>query len=170
MRRPLAAAFLLTICGAGISIAAETRPNPCSSAEHRAFDFWVGSWRVENPDGKLAGHNTITKSHDGCVLQENWRGRGGLTGSSLNIYDAATKRWHQTWVDSSGALLLLQGAYANNAMQLSGTHKNPDGTPGHDRITWSRLPNGRVRQIWEQSPDGKSWTVAFDGTYIPEAK
>lgn len=170
MYRSLLAVALLTLAGARIITAADEAPKPCSSAEHRAFDFWVGSWRVENPAGKLAGHNTITKLHDGCVLQESWRGQSGFTGSSLNIYDATTKRWHQTWVDSSGALLLLEGAFANDAMQLSGTHRNPDGSMGQDRITWSRLKNGRVRQLWEQSADGKSWTVAFDGTYIPEAK
>ena len=34
------------------------------------------------------------------------------------------------------------------------------------RITWERLPDGRVRQLWESSKDGgTTWTVAFDGYY-----
>jgi hypothetical protein len=34
------------------------------------------------------------------------------------------------------------------------------------RITWSQLPGGKVRQLWEASKDGgKTWTVVFDGTY-----
>jgi hypothetical protein len=35
------------------------------------------------------------------------------------------------------------------------------------RITWTPLPEGRVRQFWENSRDeGKTWSVAFDGTYV----
>ena len=39
-----------------------------------------------------------------------------------------------------------------------------------NRITWSRLEGGRVRQVWEQTADGKTWTVVFDGIYIPDVK
>ncbi len=43
------------------------------------------------------------------------------------------------------------------------------GEPGHrvlHQITWERHPDGRVRQLWQSSPDGgSSWTVVFDGTY-----
>jgi hypothetical protein len=33
------------------------------------------------------------------------------------------------------------------------------------RITWERQPDARVRQLWESSEDGVTWTVAFDGFY-----
>ncbi|MEP6678667.1 MAG: hypothetical protein ABJB78_05170 [Betaproteobacteria bacterium] len=34
------------------------------------------------------------------------------------------------------------------------------------RITWERLADGRVRQLWESSKNGgTTWTVAFDGYY-----
>jgi hypothetical protein len=34
------------------------------------------------------------------------------------------------------------------------------------RITWTRLEDGRVRQLWESTADGgKTWTIAFDGYY-----
>ncbi len=38
-------------------------------------------------------------------------------------------------------------------------------TPPIQRITWSQLDGGRVRQLWESSTDGKEWKVTFDGTY-----
>jgi len=129
----------------------------CNTVEHRAFDFWVGRWRVE-ARGKVVGHNTITKEHNGCALEEHWTGAGGLTGSSLNIYDAATKKWHQTWVDSSGTLLTIEGGIAGGAMRMGNAT---------NRITWTKLEGGRVRQVWETS-DGKAWTVVFDGVYIPD--
>lgn len=130
----------------------------CNTADHRAFDFWVGQWRVE-AKGKVAGHNSITTSHDGCVIEERWRGAGGLRGTSLNVYDAATKKWHQTWVDSNGSLLLLDGGIVDGAMRMSNAT---------NRITWRKLDGGRVQQVWEQSSDGKAWSVVFDGTYIPD--
>jgi hypothetical protein len=34
------------------------------------------------------------------------------------------------------------------------------------RISWTRLEDGRVRQLWEATTDGgKTWTIAFDGLY-----
>ena len=131
---------------------------PCTSAAHRQFDFWVGTWSVELPTGKVAGTNRITKIENGCALLEEWTGAGGMTGKSLNIYDASRKVWHQTWVDSSGTLLTLEGRFENDAMRL---------TSKTNRITWSRLSDGNVRQLWEQTTDGgKTWKVAFDGKYI----
>ncbi|MCP4663212.1 MAG: hypothetical protein GY856_48085 [bacterium] len=38
-------------------------------------------------------------------------------------------------------------------------------TPPIQRITWSPLGDGRVRQLWESSVDGQGWKVVFDGTY-----
>ncbi len=132
----------------------------CSAAEHRQFDFWLGSWSVTTPDGKPAGENVITSELKGCVLHEHWVGRGNNKGESFNIFDASSKRWHQTWVDDQGSLLVLEGVFADGKMTLVG------GTKPMNRIIWSALPNGRVRQLWETSSDsGKTWAVAFDGTY-----
>jgi hypothetical protein len=35
-----------------------------------------------------------------------------------------------------------------------------------ERISWTPLPRGDVRQLWERSADGgRTWTVIFDGRY-----
>jgi hypothetical protein len=35
-----------------------------------------------------------------------------------------------------------------------------------NRVTWSTLDDGRVRQHWENSTDqGETWTTSFDGYY-----
>jgi len=44
-------------------------PGPCSGAEYRQFDFWIGDWEVQLPDGKPAGTNRISRILDGCVIQ-----------------------------------------------------------------------------------------------------
>ena len=73
---------------------AESSPK-CGSPMHRQFDFWIGTWRVTEK-GKPAGENRIEAIDGGCVLLESWTGVGGLTGHSLNTYDASRGVWHQT--------------------------------------------------------------------------
>ena len=70
-------------------------PQICASPEFREFDFWVGSWRVSDADGKTAGDNVISLEQGGCVLVERWRSAGGGTGMSLNYYDPAAQLWKQ---------------------------------------------------------------------------
>src|SRR5439155_25384777 len=43
------------------SSAAAKRPvSPCpTDASRHRFDFWIGEWKVETPDGKPAGHSVI---------------------------------------------------------------------------------------------------------------
>jgi len=95
-------------------------------------------------------------------LLENWSGRGGFTGKSLNIYDRDDKRWHQTWVDSSGGLLMIAGGLVDKRMVLSS-----EAGGAWQRITWTPNDDGSVRQFWEASADaGKTWTVQFDGKYV----
>lgn len=140
----------------------------CKAAEQRQFDFWIGRWDVFTPDGKKAGENHIEAIDDGCVLLERWRGNGGFSGSSLNSWSAATKQWHQHWVDNQGGLLRLAGAFEGGRMVLASTEPNPKkpGSTLRQRITWTPLPDGAVRQLWEQSDnEGGTWTTAFDGRY-----
>lgn len=130
---------------------------PCDTPEHRQFDFWAGEWTVTTPNGQTAGTNRITKIAAGCALLEEWTGARGMTGKSLNIYDASRGVWHQSWVDSRGTLLTIEGRFEKGAMRL---------LSAGNRITWTPLDGGDVRQLWEQSKDGgKTWAVVFDGRY-----
>lgn len=131
----------------------------------RDFDFWVGDWDVFGPQGRQVGRNTISLLFDGGALAEHWRGDGDVEGRSLNAYDQPSGRWHQTWVDSTGGLLLLDGGLADGSMVLSGTAPGRGGAPERQRITWTPEDTG-VRQHWESSPDdGATWQTAFDGHY-----
>jgi hypothetical protein len=161
-------AILLCLCALFASQALGQEPKPtCTSAEHRQFDFWIGTWSVSEK-GKPAGENRIEAIDKGCVLLESWKGVGGMTGHSLNIYDAKRRVWHQTWVDSNGSLLTLEGSLKDGAMVLEGDHP---GTKRRERITWTKLPGGEVRQHWQSSSDsGATWTTAFDGLYMKASR
>lgn len=138
-------------------------PQPaCKAAERHQFDFWIGDWEVTQA-GKPAGTNRIDVVLDGCALLENWTGKGGVRGHSLNFYDPDRGHWQQTWVDSSGSSLNLTGHFAGGRMMLSSL---APGLKQADRITWTPNADGSVRQLWEHTEDaGRTWTTAFDGLY-----
>jgi hypothetical protein len=162
--RPIPVVLLSLVSSA---MAQSPLPHVCTAPEYRQFDFWIGNWEVQLPDGKRAGTNRIEPILDGCVLRESWAGAGGSNGASYNIYDRTRKRWHQTWVSDRGALLQLDGKLENGRMRLEGEALDSAGATVLHRITWERTAPGRVRQLWESSTDGgASWSVSFDGRYL----
>lgn len=162
--RLLAAIAVLSPSLALTQTPAAAPPPNCDAAVRRQFDFWVGDWSV-TVKGKHAGDNRIDKILGGCALLENWTGVGGISGKSLNFYDPSREQWHQTWIDAQGGSLGLDGTFSGGSMVLSGTQQDKAGKTTINRITWTALPSGQVRQVWETSSDSKSWTVAFDGLY-----
>lgn len=158
---------LVCVMALGVSTQLQAQnPAPsCSAAEHRAFDFWIGEWTVHGVDGKIAGTNSIRREIGGCVLHERYDTGRGYSGESFNIYDAPRKVWHQTWVDSSGLLLLLEGGIRDGKMVLEGRTIGQDGSVTKHRITWTSNPDGSVRQYWESTGPTGEWSVAFDGKY-----
>lgn len=152
----------LVIAAACITPAAAA---PCDSPAHRQFDFWLGEWNVHTPDGKLAGVNRIELKYDGCVLHERYTTERGYQGESLNAYDPGRQRWHQTWVDNQGTLLLLEGRFQAPSMVLQGQATTADGKVTKHRITWTPAANGSVRQHWESTDEKGRWSTVFDGRY-----
>jgi hypothetical protein len=139
------------------------------SRESHGFDFWLGAWQVFDPEGRLVGTNRISPLFGGSALMEEWDGTGSVSGRSLSSWDAGRGAWHQTWMDSSGSTLLLDGGPREGSMVMEG--RAPSGADGQawdrHRITWTPAPDGlEVRQLWETSNDeGATWTLAFDGRY-----
>lgn len=161
--------FVLMLIGficSGVAVAASSET--CSSTDHRAFDFWMGDWVVKTPDGKLAGNNHITREYNGCVIHEHYTTSHAYSGESLNIYDATRKVWHQTWVDTDGTLLTLEGKFHDGKMILEGSLIDAHGKSTQQRITWTPNSDGSVRQLWEAKDDKGAWSVVFDGKYIKQ--
>ena len=141
---------------------------PCSDPERRQFDFWVGEWDVR-PAGvtdpnRPPSHSRISVISGGCAVREEYETPAGYEGSSLNYYDAASHRWKQYWMDNQGVPVTQIGGLVDGKMIMD---EVPDGAH-RGRTTWTPLPDGRVRQLWEFSTDaGKTWQVKFDGIYTP---
>lgn len=154
---------LFVILLVGFVASAQAAAPACEDSAFRQFDFWLGKWRVE-AGGKLAGTNSITSAHNGCLLEERWQSAGGGTGSSMNFYDPVSKRWRQVWV-SAGSLIDISGGLTDSGMLLTGTitylataQQRPF------RGTWTPLEDGRVRQYFEEQRDGE-WQDWFEGFY-----
>ncbi len=171
--RFIALGATLGIATPALSQGASPAPPPptCEAAEHHQFDFWVGEWTVRGPSGTVVGTNRIEAVLGVCAIAEHWASAGANRGMSLNFYDRTTGKWTQTWIDNGGRPLYLSGAFRDGRMVLEGeTSSTAGGPPSRQRITWTPLEGGDVRQLWEISTDGgKTWTVAFDGRYSRQA-
>lgn len=148
-----------------------SQADPGQPAAAHDFDFWVGDWDVFGPQGRPVGTNTVTSLFGTGAIAEHWRGAGDVEGHSLNAYDSMRGCWHQTWVDSGGSLLRLDGGLVGADMVMEGVapSETDRDVPERQRITWTPSEDGtRVRQLWEVSnDDGATWRVAFDGRYMP---
>ncbi|MFN2634453.1 MAG: hypothetical protein ABR610_13650 [Thermoanaerobaculia bacterium] len=120
---------------------------------------------MRKPDGKPAGTNEIRLLFDGCALQENWVGTDGSAGTSLNVYDASRKVWHQTWVDRRCGPLVLEGCLGEGKMVLSGTSVKKDG-PVENRITCNRQEETSASSGRRRETRGRRGRSLLDGTYV----
>jgi hypothetical protein len=137
---------------------------PCPAAEAHQFDFWLGDWDVtpngSGPDARIA-RSHITAEAGGCAVFEDFTDLS-YHGVSVNVFDPVTQHWHQTYVDTEHARLIFEGGLVGGDMILT----MPNNA---DRITWSSVAGGNVRQHGEASTDGGlTWpTTTFDLIYAP---
>lgn len=141
----------------------------CSAPPYRQFDFWLGEWDIVGADGKKTGDDKVVPILGGCALQETWTGTKSGQGMSVSAYDPATRRWHQMLVDDSGAVLKLEGEFADGKMVLIGRRpsQKEKGVTIIHRIAWTPTPDHRVQQHWEASTnEGRTWRPVSDSTYV----
>jgi tetratricopeptide (TPR) repeat protein len=139
--------------------------NPCKAKpEFRQFDFWIGEWDAKNPQGLTVGSSSIQLILNQCTIFENWS-TPVSSGKSFSIFNSADNKWHQSWVDDKGTFTHYVGEFKDDKMVLI-AENTAGGKKTLLKMTFSKLPNGDVRQFGENSADeGKTWTPAFDFTY-----
>jgi hypothetical protein len=134
---------LSSSCHAG---PAETPP-ACSDAARHALDFWLGEWTVRSGD-EVVATSRIERSPLGCAIVESYRQNDGFSGTSLSFYDAALKRWRQTWVDSTGAVGEFVGEASRDSVQFTGETHRADGTRIHRRMGLVAEDGGARQTSW----------------------
>ena len=168
--KSLISIFLLVALFAAGAVCAQAQPTqfPCEEDERFSqFDFWVGEWDVHVANDTYAGSNVIASPHRGCVLIENWTSASGNSGMSINYVDDQTGEWVQVWNDSNGSQINIRGGLTDDGMLLVGTiHTVGTDTTLPFRGLWTPLPDGRVRQFFEQyDPASEMWVTWFEGFY-----
>ncbi len=146
----------------------EVATPPCAGPAYRSFDFWIGNWQVVDAEGTHVGDNIITAQESGCMLKEQWAGVKGSTGQSMSFFDAGRGKWRQLWI-SPGSRIEIEGDFVGAYMILEGTIDYlANGARFPFRGTWNLLPDGRVRQFFEESRQAGVWTPWFEGFYVRE--
>jgi len=146
---------------------------PCASGHHRDFDFWIGEWDVYgNGSQTPTASSRISIREEGCAILEEYSIGSAFTGVSINFYDPAKEKWHQTWMSSSAGSVYIEGGLnLDGAMVLTDDGLDISKITGVlNRVTWTPNKDGSVRQYWEASSDGgATWSVSFDGLYKRKA-
>jgi len=142
---------------------------PCqdpANAEYRQLDFWVGEWNVYSGPQKV-GESSVQLILKDCVVFENWRGGQGSSGKSLNKYNNVTRQWEQFWVADTGTTNYFKGALIDGEMRYTLEMPAPGGGTLMRHLTFSKLPEGKVRQFSQGSTDGgKTWNTEYDFVYV----
>jgi len=139
---------------------------PCSAPEASQFNFWLGEWDASWKDGGK-GVNKISKILGECVIYEQFDATPSspLIGKSVSVYNTRTKKWHQTWVDNSGAYLDFTGQWENDKMILSRSVE-VKGKTIIQRMVWYNISHEKFDWNWEGSKDkGKTWQINWHIQY-----
>jgi hypothetical protein len=141
------------------------KANPCTAAQQKQLDFWIGEWDLTWPGDKpgevMHGTNSIKRIMDGCVVQENFSAgeSGHLRGTSVSTFDLRSGMWKQTWVDNEGGYLDFVGEFKDGNMILR-RETVRDGTKIKQRMVFKNISADEMDWNWEASQDGgKTWKV-----------
>lgn len=146
---------------------AQTNACACCEEDYGQFDFWVGDWIVRDTTGMVVGENRITKIEGNCVLQEQWTGTSGTTGTSMSYFDRSDKSWNQLWIDNSGNQLQLKGQFQEGKMILQSEIVNTHDSEHYNQITWSKNKDGTLIQLWQVfDTSNKPLRTLFKGIYF----
>jgi len=139
--------------------------NPCAAPEQKQFDFWIGEWDLTWPGEKAGqtahGTNSIKRTMDDCVVEENFSGGDAmhLRGKSVSTFDIRSRQWKQTWVDNEGGYLDFTGQLKDGQMILE-REATRNGTKILQRMVWKNVRVNELDWSWESSSDGgKTWQV-----------
>lgn len=137
------------------------------------FDFWVGKWEVSwtETDGKIGrGTNTITKTLDNTVIEENFKAEEGAIkgylGTSISVYNPQRKTWHQGYADNQGAYFNFIGE-RNGDKRIFKTELVRQGDKEIlSRMVFYNIKSDSMTWDWESSQDGgKTWTLNWRINY-----
>jgi hypothetical protein len=178
--RSVAPRLLLAAMAVGVAPAAAAAGG-CNSPQARAFDFWIGDWRIEQKilrqDGswlKEDAKTSVAPALDGCALVEHWEGTvqffwegmkqpEAMRGLSVRSYDAKSGNWSIYWMDTRSPRFGVPyvGRLEEGGGEFFREWQAPQGKR-RGRITFTRAGPDEVH--WDlaiSKDDGKSWSTIW---------
>ena len=143
---------------------------PCTGAEFRQFDFWIGDWDLvvrarsaptSDQWGEAKGHQHVESILAGCAIAEHFTAEGPGTpwsGASYSSWQPKLGAWRQTWVDDSGGYLAFRGSVEHGAMTLYGEPRDVGGKRVQMRMVFQDVTASSLHWEWQRSDD--DWATA----------
>ncbi len=130
------------------------------------FDFWVGEWNAiwYGPDSvRIFGSNSITKTLDGNVIQENFEDpNNNFLGTSISVYSLADSTWHQAWADNTGGYINLIGSRDGEKRILTTIPVDKGNQTIVYRMVFYNIKDNKFTWDWEKSTDGgATWNLSW---------
>jgi hypothetical protein len=127
--------------------------NACETSEAKEFDFHIGTWKSR--DGKET--HLVEKFLDGCAIRETWTREDGQFAAGVKSYDKTRALWLYSWVGKDFYHQLWVGRRENGEWRFY-REWTSEGQAVLSRTWWSRLADGSIDRVVEQSRDqGKTW-------------
>jgi hypothetical protein len=154
------------------STAQVAAPPPCSAPQSSQFDFWVGDWTLTWSD-TLHGTNHVEKILGSCIIQENFHDPNkNYSGKSWSAYNTNSGKWLQTWVDSQGGFIYLEGGMQHDSMVLMTQERTVPTTVSKtgkikNRMVYCHITPNSFDWSWEASTDGggiwkTNWKIHYE--------
>lgn len=176
----LTAAATASVRAAGLPAAAPAFA--CDSAPYHQFDFWLGSWTVDQEilqqDGTwvhFPAVDRVERAADGCAVIEHWRGIvqffwDGMTapdsmhGFSVRSFDPAHGAWSILWLSSRHDALTqpFTGTFAPGRGTFTKRVPQADGRTSISRIVFAPVNPDTVEwSIATSSDGGTTWRTVW---------
>jgi hypothetical protein len=176
-RRKQCFASTVLVAVVGLLVAALAAQAPPPSPELNKLEALLGIWTYDvdapasvfGPAGKLTGTERVEWLPGGRFVEITRDGKapqGAVRHRLVLGYDPVAKTHTAKWFDLTG------GGAGSSTFAVSGTTWNwrgsgttSDGKPFQERCTFVFPGDGTHSRKCEASPDGRTWSPSFSGTY-----
>jgi len=176
MNRSVAIVLILCASITAVLFAQAPAQMPKPGADHKKLEAFVGSWTYEGeakknpfgPAGKITGTDVYEMLPGGFFLQHRWDEKnplGNVKGTEIWGYNPLKKTYTYNYFSSLGEMGSGGITSMGNTWSFQGSGTTYDGKTASARGTLIFASPTSLMVKVEASPDGKTFTPAFEGKW-----